>query len=220
MGTMIGGRHDAGATRRRNPRGQGERLRQEILDAAESIIAEAGDAAALSLRGVAKRVGIAATSVYLHFPDLDALKVAVAERGFAEFEAARDAASRGIADPAAALVARLRVYARFALAHPGRYRLMFGPELPSALAYDSPSSPGRRALQTLAENIRRCQDAGAAPRDADPLRLATLLWAAVHGLVLLRLDRPRFPWPPLDEMVEEMTHRLVGVPFPSVRPLA
>lgn len=197
--------------RRRNPRGQGDRLREELLDAADALLAESGDAQRLSLRQVARRVGIAATSIYLHFPDIADLKEAVTLRGYAELERARDAASRDITDPAAALLARMRAYAQFALAYPGRYRLMFGAYLPSTLAYGAAQSPGARALDQLAQSIQRCQEAGAARFDGDPTRLAILLWAAVHGFILLRLDRPQFPWPPIEDMVNEATRRLVGL---------
>src|ERR1700729_2893185 len=57
------------AGRQRNARGQGDRLRREIIDAARDILAETGNVDRLTLREVARRVGIAATSVYLHFPD-------------------------------------------------------------------------------------------------------------------------------------------------------
>src|SRR5690242_10519897 len=50
-----------------NVRGEGERLRQEILGAATRILEETGREDALSLRGVAREVGIAAPSVYRHF---------------------------------------------------------------------------------------------------------------------------------------------------------
>lgn len=209
--TTLSGLTQAPGRRRRNPRGHGERLRTEILDAADALLAESGDARTLSLRGVAKRVGIAATSVYLHFPDIDDLKVAVVARGFAGLDMARDAASYGITDPVEALLARARAYARFALDHPGRYRLMFGPELPLALAYDAAQSPSRQAFRALVHTIERCQDAKVARLGDDPVRVATMMWAAVHGIVSLRLDRPHFPWPPLDDMVNETVRRLVGV---------
>jgi AcrR family transcriptional regulator len=197
--------------RRRNRRGYGERLRDDILDAADALLMETGDASKLSLRGVAARVGIAATSIYLHFPELADLKVAVAMRGFEELAKAREAASYGISAPAQALLARVRAYAQFALNYPGRYRLMFGPELPSTLAYDQAESPSRRALQSLARSIERCQEAGLSRSGDDPIQVAILVWAAVHGFVLLRLDRPQFPWPPLDQMVDETVQRLVGL---------
>ncbi len=196
--------------RLRNPRGQGERLREEIMAAAEFLLAESHDTGQLSLRGVAKQAGIAATSVYLHFPDVDHLKVALVERGFTELNVARDAASEKIDDPEEALLVRVRAYCQFALAHPGRYRLMFGPDLPPTLAYDVAMSPTYWALQTLIHSIERCQEKRGARPGNDPVRVATMLWAALHGLVLLRMDRPRFPWPPLDETINELVRRLVG----------
>jgi AcrR family transcriptional regulator len=200
--------------RRRNPRGHGERLREDILDAADTLLAETSDAGKLSLRSVAAQVGIAATSVYLHFPDIGDLKVAVAARGFTELQKARDAASRDIQDPAQALLARVGAYAQFALDYPGRYRLMFGPDLPSTLAYDAASSPTRQTLLSLAASIERCQTAGVSRPGDKPLQVAILVWAAVHGGVILRMDRPHFPWPPLNQMVDETVRRLVGIDAP------
>jgi hypothetical protein len=52
--------------------------------------------------------------------------------------------------------------------------------------------------------------ANAAPDD--PFRLTSLVWAAVHGMVLLRIDRPNFPWPPLDEMIDDAVRRLLLMP--------
>jgi AcrR family transcriptional regulator len=197
--------------RRRNRRGEGERLREDLLDAAEALLQETGDIRKLSLRGVASRVGIAATSVYLHFPDIADLKVAAASRGFAELQEARDAASRDLSDPAEMLLARVRAYTHFALQHPGLYRLMFGPELPADLAFDAAQSPARYALQSLAQSIERCRAAGMCHPGDDPLQAAMLVWTAVHGIVILRIDRPQFPWPPLDQMVDETVQRLAGM---------
>ena len=89
--------------RRRNRRGEGDRLREEIVTAASQMIAEAGDDSALTLRGVARRVGIAAPSIYRHFTDVDELKMAVVKHSFTEFALARDAASRDGDAPAARL---------------------------------------------------------------------------------------------------------------------
>src|ERR1043165_6404069 len=94
-------------TRARNGRGQGERLREDIVSAALRMLDELGDDQALSLRAVAREVGIAATSVYLHFADRDALVLAAMERWHGEMARAIDEAEAGAADPAAALRARV-----------------------------------------------------------------------------------------------------------------
>jgi AcrR family transcriptional regulator len=65
--------------RRRNPRGQGDRLRADIIEAASRLLADPA-APPLTLRGVARAAGVAATSVYLHFADTDELVLAVADQ--------------------------------------------------------------------------------------------------------------------------------------------
>jgi AcrR family transcriptional regulator len=212
--------HSAPPTaRRRNRRGEGDRLREEIIIAASQMIGETGDDTALTLRGVARRIGIAAPSIYRHFPDVDALKMAVVQRSFADFARARDAASDDGDDPAAALLARCRAYIRFALANPGPYRYLFSQYAPTGTPGRPP--PGLPVFQALAESINRCQQAGLARAGDDPQWLAAQVWAALHGLVLLRLNAPGFPWPgPLEQMADQAVTRLTGLDTPPDRPPA
>ncbi|MEV8605885.1 TetR/AcrR family transcriptional regulator [Streptomyces griseoviridis] len=117
---------------RRTPsrRGEGLALRGEILTAAAAMLTESGREGDLSLRAVAREVGISAPSVYLHFKDRAELVAAVNrqayERLVAELREARDRA--GAAGPRAALRAMAQHYCRFAVDNPGLYRLMFGIE--------------------------------------------------------------------------------------------
>lgn len=210
------GRRPAAAPRRNNRRGQGEKLREDLLEAADALIDEAGDAHSLSLRSVAARCGVAATSVYLHFADLDALKAALARRHFIAFLEARSAATADfdpVADPVRALIARNIAYVRYALDHPGAYRLMVGRDLPELPG--GPDEPNRRALAALADSIAACQARGLAPDDSDPANLAVLVWSALHGQATLRMDRTNFPWPPLEETIADLVGRLVGLRRPA-----
>ena len=200
--------------RRRNRRGEGDRLREEIITAASQIIGESGDDAMLTLRGVARRIGIAAPSIYRHFPDVDELKMAVVQRSFADFAAARDAASGDGDDPAARLLARCRAYPAFALANPGPYRYLFSQHAPTGDPARPPVS--LPTFQALADSISRCQQAGLASAGDDPRWLAAQVWAALHGLVLLRLNAPGFPWPgPLEQMADQAVARLIGLETPA-----
>jgi AcrR family transcriptional regulator len=174
--------------RARNRRGEGALLREEIVEAALVLLAESGDVGEIRLRAVARKVGIAATSIYLHFPDVESLVEAALDRAFDEFDAARDAAAAHARTPAGILHARARAYCRFALEHPGLYRTMF--------QVDRPSTPrGRASFATLVQAIERCQEAGASASRESPRRLAALVWAALHGLVSLRITRAQFDWP-------------------------
>jgi AcrR family transcriptional regulator len=198
------------AARRRNRRGEGDRLREEIITAASQMIGEAGDDSALTLRGVARRVGIAAPSLYRHFTDVDELKMAVVQRTFADFAAARDAATPAVGEPAAALLARCRAYLAFALANPGPYRYLFSQHAPTGDPARPPVS--LPTFQALAESISRCQRAGLARAGDDPHWLAAQVWATLHGQVLLRLNAPGFPWPgPLEDMADQAVARLIGL---------
>lgn len=214
MASNTGVRPAGGGRRRNNPRGEGARLRDDLIDAACALLTEAGDANQLSIRAVAARTGVAATSVYLHFADLDEIKVIVAERAFADLATAREVAVAGLDDPCEVLVARCLAYAHFGLSHPGQYRLMFGAALPADVFtrfYNASGSASRGAYDSMTDAIRRCQQDGAVPDDADPTLLAAILWPALHGQVLLRLDRPNFPRPPLDDVITATVQRIVGL---------
>jgi AcrR family transcriptional regulator len=195
--------------RERNRRGQGERLREDLIAAAIAMVGENG--AKVSLRSVARRVGIAATSVYLHFPDIDHLLDAVVQRSFAELTATAAEAAKEDKDAAEQLRKRCRAYCRFGLEHPNRYRLMFQADLPLATVEGDPAAtPGRQALDKLVEAVDRCLQEGLAPAYDDPFRLASLIWTAEHGIVLARISRPTFPWTPIDSFVDEMVDRMMG----------
>jgi AcrR family transcriptional regulator len=203
-----------GCTTRRRPRsrrGDGGRLREEIIQAARDILAETGSLDGLTLRGVARRVGIAATSIYLHFPDTEHLAVAATAQTFADLTAAAAAAAAGISDPGQELLARCRAYCHFALEHPVHYKVMFHLDLAPSLAANPDATPGRRAFQVLVRAVQACQDAGVATATGDPFRLASLIWAAEHGLVSLRLARPQFPWSDLDGLVDEAVTKIMGL---------
>lgn len=198
-----------GAPRRRNARGEGNRLRDEIIGAAGALLSETGDPTQISLRGVARRVGIAPTSVYLHFPDVQQLALAVADRYFAELAAVQDAAEHGLADPQERLVARCRAYCRFGIEHPGHYRLMFRAELAPTIALTFQEVPGRASYQALVDAVQRCAGSVGGRGTQDAERVATLIWSMEHGLVSLAISRPRFPWPPIDELIADAVRRLL-----------
>ena len=74
------------------------------------------------------------------------------------------------------------------------------------------------AFQALANSISSCQRVGLAVAGDDPHWLAAQVWAALHGLVLLRLNAPGFPWPgPLGQMADQAVARLVGLETPADR---
>ncbi|MFI6908945.1 TetR/AcrR family transcriptional regulator [Nonomuraea sp. NPDC050394] len=225
-------------TRTRARRGEGALLREDILRAAEDLLAGSGTEEALTLRAVATRAGISTPSVYLHFADKEALLEAVCLRVWDEL--ARLFRENDHGDPFRALGRCGRAYARFALAHPVQYRvLLMKPPLrdraatpeSAAVAPDAAAVPkgtatvpeGAAAMPegaaTVPEGmaavpeaaaacfghmvavVERCVESGVLR--GDPRRLALTLWSSMHGCVALLLAQPGFPWPDVDELIDQ-----------------
>lgn len=197
------------APRARNPRGEGGRLRDDIVAAAAALLDEAGDEHAVTLRSVARRVGVAAPSIYRHFPDQPSIVLAVVQGTFAELEAALRAALVGAGtDPRQRLHALSRAYLDYASEHPGRYRTMFGgvwmPDLSqSALTKNDLVSLGEPIMRMLTDALDACVAAGIATSD-DPAADAVALWLGLHGLAHQRAVTVSYPWP------EDIVTRLVA----------
>jgi AcrR family transcriptional regulator len=188
------------ATRTRNPRGEGARLRDEIVAAAVELLDETGDESAITLRSVARHVGIAAPSIYRHFPDQPAIMLAVVRHAFAELDVELRAAVEAAEGPRQRLFAVCDSYLEYAQAHPGRYRTMFGglwmPDVnESSLTEDDLSTLGQASMQLLAGALGECVAAGHAT-STDLGADAVALWLGLHGLAHQRAVSPAFSWPP------------------------
>ncbi len=170
--------------RRRNARGQGERLRDELLTAAVALLDDSGDPAAVTVRGVATRVGAAPNAVYLHFANRDALLVEAVATRFATFTETLRAIAATVDDALGQLRAGHDAYMAFARANPGVYRAMFGGQ---SLDPDNLDLSRRLidaaypAFEELLGIVQRCLDAGALPPTVDREGFARLLFAAEHG---------------------------------------
>jgi AcrR family transcriptional regulator len=200
------------ARRTRSPQGEGARLRDELIGAADRLLARTGDEAGLTLRAVAREAGVAAPSVYLHFAGREELVRAVLDRHFAGLrEALQTAVAAAGDDPTAQLRAGCLAYCRFGLAHPGPYRVMFGNRTAGFADDGFAEVPGADTFGSLVEGVAGCIAAGLAP-PGDPLRVATAVWAALHGIVALRAAVPMFPWPPVEALIEDALVGLVGIP--------
>jgi AcrR family transcriptional regulator len=203
-----------GARRRPARRGEGSALRDEIIEAATREIARTGDAGALTLRGVAREVGVAATSIYLHFDSVEKLLDEVKLARFDQFTSAlRDAVDAVGADPRARMLARARAYVTFWREHPGEYAVMFAARMhPTAGGYPRAMRVAD-ALDDLAVDVA---GVWAEPVDADrppsaqAMMCAVHLWTGLHGMLSLRMVRPHMPWPDLDAQVADLVERLIS----------
>lgn len=197
--------------RGRNPRGQGERLREDIVAATVRMLDELGDDQALSLRAVAREINVAATSVYLHFPDRDALVLAALERCHQDLMHAVQRAELAEAGPVARLRDRTLVLGTWAHEHPGLYKVLHE----STLNQRTHMRFKEELDRTTTAAVQRCMDAGLAPSD-DASTVALDLRAAVHGAVSMRVNQPDKQWPSLEDQVDRFLRKLVGTSPASV----
>jgi AcrR family transcriptional regulator len=201
-----------GAPRSRNARGEGGKLRGEIIDAAVKVLSALGPEDPFSLRSVAKMAKIAAPSVYIQFADRNALLLAVLEKLFIEQVAIRAAAEADAAKAGGGawerLLARSVASVRFGLEHPGHYKVLFEGRVVPRLNDPRIASFGRPLLVRSVELIREIPSQAGRVSD-DPERLSLLLWSGLHGIVSLRINKPTLDWPPATELAEEITRTII-----------
>lgn len=157
--------------------------RDRILASAERLHRKEG-LAALSLRAVARDVGVTPMAIYRYFKDKDALIEALAEAAFEKWEVVLAEAVRA-RTPLKVLERTLLAYAEFALAEPHAFELMLlipRPAIPTAPASlkRSPSN----SFEVVIAAVRDAMESGTLVRD-DPAEVILLCWAMAHGLIAL-----------------------------------
>jgi AcrR family transcriptional regulator len=197
----------AASRRRRLPKGEGQQLRDEILDAAERMLLETGSYDAVSIRAVADAVGVTPPSIYRHFADKSDLVFEACTRHFGGFESFIRQRCEGVADPVEKLTAMGRAYVEFGIANPEPYRLMFmtrPDSVPHKFQGQMLAESG--AFELLISCVQACVDAGRfRPGYEDVYELAIGFWARVHGLTSLLISKPGIPWPSDPDFLEHYT---------------
>lgn len=193
--------------RSRNRRGQGELLRRDIIDAALRMLNELGDDEGLSMRAIAREVGIAATSAYIHFADRDELVFAALEQCTTDLIRDLDQAeAKGGDDPVERLRARLVFLGTWVSEYGGLYKVLHESTLNRRMHLVFKQQLADRATAA----VQACMDAGRAPTD-DAAAIALDLRAAIHGAVSIRLNEPDADLPPLQDQIDRFLQKLVGV---------
>jgi AcrR family transcriptional regulator len=183
---------------------------KEILLRAAVEIAETDGVGAIGLREAARRAGVTHGAPYRHFENQQALVAAVAEQGFRELMAEVQAAQTAAGAEVLARFHALGVaYLRFALDHPGQFRVMFG----AAAAAEPSVRSAEAAVFALAVNeIASAQRQGLIAT-GDPQELALLAWSTSHGLAVLMIDG-LVQWVGLDTTApERLAKRITALMF-------
>ncbi|MDX6600969.1 MAG: hypothetical protein QOF13_171 [Solirubrobacterales bacterium] len=153
-------------------------LRAACVRAGVELLEESGQTA-LSLRAVARRVGVSPAAPYRHYADREALVAAVAAVGYREL-AARLAAAHPSPSTPEEMISVAIAYVQFALERPALFRIMFGEPC------DRDNDERVAATAAVSLYLREIVERSFPQADAEAL--ATAIWALVHGLAFLHLD--------------------------------
>ena len=185
-------------------RGEGDKLRHEIVATTERLLLETGSEEAVSIRAVADAIGVTPPAIYRHFPDKSTLLFEVCNAHFERMDRFVTESSVHLDDPVDVLCQRAHAYVRFAEQNPEHYRIMFMGR--------SQLTPDQYADEMLVETgsfahfvqcVERCIAAGRFRPELDDAYAVTLaLWAVVHGLASLVVAKPEMPGPPVEQRLE------------------
>jgi AcrR family transcriptional regulator len=179
--------------RSRARKGEGGRLREQILDATEALLAERGSQDAVSIRDVADRVGVSSPAIYLHFADKDQLFYDCCRRVWARFAVELAPALTATGSPISRIHRLGEAYISFGLTHPEQYRVLFSGAPPKLAEEGLTDDPGFQVLLGLISLVGEGIAEGEIRAELRPADAAVSLWATAHGLVQILLHRRAVP---------------------------
>ncbi|HVT37689.1 MAG TPA: TetR/AcrR family transcriptional regulator [Gemmatimonadaceae bacterium] len=188
--------HTSRAVARRQE--QREELKAEMREAARAIFVRDGFQS-LSMRKLAAEIGYSAAAIYLYFPSKEHLFHSLVEESFSRLS---DSLA-GLADePSTSPVERLkrggRLYVRWGCMHPNDYQIAFLLPVPLSGPYKT-----HQAFQTLRLLVVACLPAAGA-RDKRAETATQSIWAALHGITSLLIQRPSFPWRTKESVIQQV----------------
>jgi AcrR family transcriptional regulator len=184
-------------------------IRTVIMDAARDLFIHQG-VDAVTMRGVANKIGYSATSIYHYFSDKEQLLRAVVDADVLKLAHALQS-TLTISDPLERFLQFGQHYVQFALANPNHYRMMFMTQHPPcdpALSSIEQHNPEQDAYAQLIGVVTNACEAGIFKDEfTDTTLIAQTVWAAMHGLCALQInlaDDAWIDWRPMEARIEMM----------------
>ena len=162
-------------------------LRQKIIYEALMWI-ERENIVSLSLRKIARQIGVSHNAPYRHFPDKESLLVEIAKVGFIEL---RQTLQQAFTDSPNDWQKKLETigvaYVKYAVNHQAYYRVMFGDGCTNYEKYPQLAQASAEAFDVLLNVIKAGQEAKIFNSE-DSMQLARVCWSLVHGVSTLAID--------------------------------
>ena len=163
-------------------------LRQLLLEEAIRFL-KTRPVQELSLREIARSLGVSHMAPYRHFPSKEELLAAVIEDGFHKLSARFRADSQKTYNSYHEMFISLgKNYVEFFLQNPDQARLMFSGVLCDKEKYPKPHEAGQETFGFLLQLIQKGQKEGHISPQENPYLLGLMIWSAVHGTAVLMLE--------------------------------
>ena len=179
---------------------QKEQLRQQILSAARELFVNEGYEN-VSMRKIANKIEYSPTTIYLHFKDKADLLDSVCKETLLNLLNTLERLKRDTSDPVETLRKSGRTYIEFGLKYPQDYKLTFAirPQFQKGLGLQE-GTIGERVFDYLRSMVSECIQEKIF-RQMDVETTGQVLWSAVHGVTMLLIDFPDFPWTEKDTLI-------------------
>ena len=206
---------EAAPTRRkRNPRGQGTRLREEIIQATSVLLERTANEDAVTLRAIAREIGIASPSINSHFADrMEILDAVIAREVTALYDMLAEAVATQ-SEPVERLLAAVHAYYHYGVTRPSRYRLLLGRRFLPDWSEDRQMTETLQVtgatFQMMTGLLQDVIDGGLST-STDAYNTAVSLWVIVHGAIALPASITSFPWPDMEQVLDTAIARVAGI---------
>lgn len=183
-------------------------LREDILEVSRTLLVKDGFGK-MSMRKIAKRAGVSATSIYLHFQNKDELLLALIESSIAKLSVALEKNLSDSDDSVMKLEKMAQAFVDFALENPQEYEIIYmvRPE-------EMPRFPKekfqqiRKIYELLADIIGEGKRTGVLMVE-DPLMSAYMVWAQLHGVTSVIISKRLDTRIPSDEFVTQAVDHII-----------
>jgi AcrR family transcriptional regulator len=187
-------------------------LRREIIDVSKELLLKDGFAK-LSMRKIAKKAGVTATSIYLYFKNKDELLLALVEESIERLTAALKEALDPAAGPVDQLEKLAIAYVHYAFENPQEYEIIYMVRPEEMPKYPREKFQHVREIYELIASIIRSGNEQQVLDVDDPMISAYTIWAQLHGVVSVVLSRrldTRIPKQPfLDHAIDQIIHGFI-----------